>query len=68
MKPAVYTAEEVAELLGCSPWAVYNEVRRAEVGEQAGPIGRLAIRVGRRLVWPKAPVDRILGLEPEETP
>ena len=58
---AVYDADELAELLGCSAWAIYNEVRRAEAGEPAGPIGALAIRVGRRVVFPRASVDRLLG-------
>jgi hypothetical protein len=64
---AVYTAEEVAALLGVSEWAIYNEVRRAEAGESAGPIGALAIRVGRRVLFPKAAVDRLLGTS-EVTP
>lgn len=63
MTLAVYSAEEVAALLGVSAWAIYNEVRRAEAGEPSGPVGRLAIRVGKRVLFPKAAVDRILGLE-----
>ncbi|MST31626.1 helix-turn-helix domain-containing protein [Acidimicrobiaceae bacterium USS-CC1] len=43
----------MAELLGVSTWAVYESVRRGEP-----PIP--PIRVGRRLVWPKAAVDRLL--------
>jgi hypothetical protein len=60
---AVYTADEVAELFNVSEWAIYQAVRRGERGDDAGPIGRLAIHVGRRIVWPKAPIDRLLGLE-----
>ena len=56
MTAAVYTADEVAGLLGVSPWAVYESVRRGDC-----PVA--PIRVGRRLVWPRAAVDRLLGLE-----
>lgn len=58
--PATYTAEQVADLLQVSAWSVYQASRRNEP-----PIGTLAIKVGRRLVWPRAAVDRLLGLVPE---
>lgn len=58
MAAAVYRAEEVAELLDLSPWAVYSAVKRQEA-----PIGTMAIRCGRRVVWPKSGIDRLLGLE-----
>jgi predicted DNA-binding transcriptional regulator AlpA len=59
MAAAVYRAEEVAELFSLSSWAVYEAVKR-----QDAPIGTMAIRCGRRVVWPKIGVDRLLGLEP----
>jgi predicted DNA-binding transcriptional regulator AlpA len=62
MAVAVYRAEEVAELLDLSPWAVYSAVKRQEA-----PLGTLAIRCGRRLVWPKAAVNRLLQLDDEPT-
>jgi hypothetical protein len=68
MSAAVYDADQVAELLGCSPWTIYQEVRRAERGEPTGPVGRLALRIGKRLVWPKAPVNALLGLKEAGTP
>lgn len=55
MNPATYTADEVADLLGVSTWSLYESVRR---GDPPFP----PIRVGRRLVWPRALVDRALGL------
>jgi predicted DNA-binding transcriptional regulator AlpA len=54
--PATYSADELADLLGCSSWAIYESVRR---GDCPFP----PIRVGRRLVWPRAVVDRALGLD-----
>ncbi len=60
--PAVYDAAEMAALWGVSEWCLYEDVRRGERGDEAGPIGRLAIRCGRRIVWPKTPVDRLLGI------
>jgi hypothetical protein len=60
---AVYSAEEIAELLALSPWAAYEAARRGDTA-----IGGLAIRVGRRLVWPRAAVDRLLGIDPESAP
>lgn len=58
MKRQVYAAEEVAELADLSTWAVYNATRR-----EGDPLGSLAIRVGRRLLWPKTAVDRLLGID-----
>jgi hypothetical protein len=54
----VYAAEEVAALADLSTWAVYNSTRRKD-----DPLGSLAIRVGRRLLWPKTAVDRLLGID-----
>jgi excisionase family DNA binding protein len=56
MAAATYTADELADLLGCSSWALYQSVRR---GDCPFP----PIRVGRRIVFPKAVVDRLLGLD-----
>ena len=55
MSPATYRASELAQLLGVSEWAIYQSVRNGDCAFQP-------IRVGRRLVWPRAVVDRALGL------
>lgn len=52
---AVYTADEVAALLGISSWSL-------PVG-QARRLPGSPIKVGRRLVWPRAAVDRLLGID-----
>jgi excisionase family DNA binding protein len=57
---ATYTATQVAERLGCSAWLVYEMVR-----EGTCPVE--PIRLGRKLVWARASVDRLLGLEREES-
>lgn len=56
MTTATYTAEEFFGLLGVSNWAGYESVRRGDC-----PIP--PIKVGRRLVWPRASVDRLLGID-----
>lgn len=56
MTAATYTTHEAASLLGVSEWSLYESVRRG-----APPLP--PIRVGRRIVWPKAAVDRLLGVE-----
>lgn len=56
---AVYQATELSQLFTLSSWAVYQAAKRGDT-----PIGRLAIKVGRRVLWPKGPVDRLLGGEP----
>jgi predicted DNA-binding transcriptional regulator AlpA len=60
MATATYQAPEVAELFGLSEWGIYQAVRRQEA-----PIGTLAIRCGRRLVWPRVSINRLLGLDDE---
>ena len=56
------TAEQFAERLGVSTWALYESVRRGDC-----PIP--PIRVGRRLVWSRARVDSLLaGVEPNAAP
>jgi hypothetical protein len=57
-----YTAEEVATLLGTSAWSIYAAARTGE-----GVIGAMAITVGRRIVWPRAGIDRLLGID-QSTP
>lgn len=52
---ATYTAAEVAALLGVSEWGIYQAVRNGTIPFQP-------IKIGRRLVWPRAIVDRALGL------
>ena len=64
MGAATYTAEQLAELLGCSTWLVYSSVKDGSCPVEP-------IRIGdRRLVWSKAVVDRLLGLavDPREAP
>ena len=51
-------AEELAARLGVSTWTVYESARRGDCPVRP-------IKVGRRLVWPKAQVDRLLGLHDE---
>lgn len=53
---ATYSAAQFAELLGVSTWAVYESVKRDEC-----PIRPISL--GRRLVWPKTPVHRMLGID-----
>lgn len=53
-----YNAREVADLLGVSEWSIYQSVR-----DGACPVD--PIRVRRRLVWPRAAVDRLLCIASE---
>jgi len=53
---ATITAEELARLLGVALWTLYQSV-----SEGTCPIEPL--RVGRRMVWPSAPVAALLGVE-----
>jgi len=48
------TAQELAGRLGVSPWAIYQSVK-------SGTCPVPPIRVGRRLVFASAAVDRLLG-------
>lgn len=52
---ATLTVPEVASLLDCSNWAVYEALKRKDF-----PIA--PIRVGRRILFPKARVFALLGL------
>lgn len=58
MKPAVYSAQELAQLAGVSPWSIYAAVKD---GTCPFPF----VRVGKRIVFPRGAVDRILCIEPE---
>lgn len=51
VKPEIYTVEEAAAKLGISRNSAYEGVRRGEIP---------GIRIGRRIVVPKAPLDRLL--------
>lgn len=53
----VYRVEEVAELLGVSRSTAYDAVRRGELP---------AVRLGRRLLVPRARLEKLLGCEAEE--
>lgn len=50
------TVPELAAVLGVSPWSVYESVRRGDC-----PV--VPVRVGRRVVFSRAAVDRLLGVE-----
>lgn len=54
MNRSVYTAREIAEMFGLSIWSVYQHVK-------AGDFPIAPIHVGRRLLWPCAPVDSLLA-------
>jgi predicted DNA-binding transcriptional regulator AlpA len=55
VSPATYQAKELAERLGVSTWAIYESVRQGTCPVEP-------IRVGKRLVWPRAKVNALLGL------
>jgi excisionase family DNA binding protein len=56
MAAAVYTVAELADLLGVSDWSLYNCVKNG-----TSPVP--PIKVGHRIVFAKAAVDRLLQLE-----
>lgn len=56
---ATLTTAELAEWLGVSEWALRESVRRGDPPIQP-------IRVGRRIVWPRAAAERLLQLAPRE--
>ena len=58
--PAVYSLAEAAVLLGMSPNGLADLARR---GESIGGVVPF-VRLGRRVLVPKAPLDRLLGIEP----
>lgn len=51
---AVLTVDEVAKVLRISRNAAYEAVARKEIG---------SVRIGRRILVPKAALDRLLGVE-----
>ena len=51
------TAEELAAALGVSTWTVYEAVKRGDCPVEP-------IRIGRRLLWPRARVEQLLGPAP----
>jgi len=57
--PATMKAGELAEVLGCSPFCVYDMVKR-------GTCPVPAIHLGRKIVFPRLAVERLLtgGGEP----
>lgn len=55
---ATLTADEFAELLGVSRDSIYDACRRGDCPVEP-------IRVGRRLVWPRARVEELLGTAPK---
>ena len=57
--PMTYTVEEAARLLGVSRGVGYEAARRGELP---------TIKLGRRLLVPKAVLERMLGLNLDESP
>lgn len=57
--PPTLKAEQTAEILDCSTWALYESVKNG--GCPVEPI-----RVGRCLRWPTAAVLRVVGIDPTE--
>ncbi len=53
--PPTLTAEQVAEMWGCSTWAVYAMAK-------AGECPVTPLKLGRKLVWPTLGVLRSVGL------
>ncbi len=56
-----YDTGEVAALLGVSPWLIYQQVR-------AGSCPLPHIKLGRRLLFPKAAIDRLLDCQHDPGP
>lgn len=52
MPALVYTVAEVAQVLGISEWLAYQRIRSGELPSR---------RIGRRIVVPKAALDRWLA-------
>lgn len=55
IEPRVYSVEEAAGLLDLCRNAAYEAVRRGDIP---------SIRIGRRIVVPKAALDRLLQVQP----
>ena len=60
MSTATLTIPQAAVLLGVSRNTAYEDARRGELA------GVPVIRVGRRLLIPRAPFERVLGIGEEE--
>lgn len=58
MPTATYTITEIASLFGIGKSAAYAAAQKDEL-----PVP--VIRIGGRYVVPKAPVDALLGIDPE---
>jgi excisionase family DNA binding protein len=54
---ATYTVEQAGEILGISRAAAYEAVQRGEIPH---------LRIGRRIVVPRRPLDRMVGIEDSE--
>jgi excisionase family DNA binding protein len=52
LERATYSVEEAAKVLGLSRWAAYEAVKNKEIP---------TIRIGRRLLIPRAGLDRLLA-------
>lgn len=55
--PTTLDVDAVAEIWGCSTWAVYEMERKG-----ASPVK--ALRLGRKMRWPTLLVLRSVGVEP----
>jgi excisionase family DNA binding protein len=51
---ATYTVEQAGQVLGISRAAAYEAVQRGEIP---------SLRIGRRIVVPRRPLDRMVGIE-----
>ncbi len=51
---ATYTVEQAAAVIGISRAAAYEAVQRGEIPH---------LRIGRRIVVPKRPLDRMVGID-----
>jgi hypothetical protein len=59
--PATMTTPELAEAVGVSTWTVYEELRRTGHGPTCGDTTLTPLRVGRRILWSRAAVDKLLA-------
>lgn len=59
MSTATYNITEVAQILGIGKSAAYNAAKRNDL-----PVP--VIKIGGRYVVPKAPLDALLGINPQE--
>ena len=59
--PHVLTVEEAAQVLGISRWLAYEQARSGELA------GVRVLRIGRRLLVPRAALERVLAGESTPT-